>query len=161
VLYACLSPAARSTDGSIYRTDDVGQTWKRFDHGVKAEATMMGVTAHPHDPNQVYGVSRFGQVFGTQDGGRSWSESRLPEGVRDVYAAACGSTSRQPPEPSVLSLPSPALRERVPTAARRVRAQMADLLSSLEPVQAVDRLSEAAMVLRGFARDDVAELVAA
>jgi photosystem II stability/assembly factor-like uncharacterized protein len=90
VMYACLSPAARSTDGSIYRTDDVGQTWKRFDHGVKAEATMMGVAVHPRDPNQVYGVSRVGQVFGTQDGGRSWSETRLPEGVRDVYAVACG-----------------------------------------------------------------------
>jgi photosystem II stability/assembly factor-like uncharacterized protein len=90
VLYACLSPAARSTDGAIYRSDDVGQTWKRFDHGVKAEATMMGVTVHPKDPNQVYGVSRFGQVFGTQDGGRSWRETRLPEGVRDLYAVACG-----------------------------------------------------------------------
>jgi len=90
VLYACLSPAARSTDGSIYRSDDVGQTWKRFDHGIKAEATMMGVTVHPKDPNQVFGVSRFGQVFGTQDGGKSWSETRLPEGVRDVYAVACG-----------------------------------------------------------------------
>jgi len=90
VMYACLSPAARSTDGSIYRSDDVGQTWKRFDHGVKAEATMMAVTVHPRDPNQVYGASRFGQVFGTQDGGRTWNESRLPEGVRDVYAVACG-----------------------------------------------------------------------
>jgi photosystem II stability/assembly factor-like uncharacterized protein len=90
VLYACLSPAARSTDGAIYRSDDVGQTWKRFDHGIKAEATMMGVTVHPKDPNQVYGVSRFGQVFGTQDGGRSWRETRLPEGVRDLYAVACG-----------------------------------------------------------------------
>jgi photosystem II stability/assembly factor-like uncharacterized protein len=90
VMYACLSPAARSTDGSIYRTEDVGQSWKRFDHSVKAEATMMGVAVHPRDPNQVYGVSRFGQVFGTQDGGRTWSESRLPEGVRDVYAVACG-----------------------------------------------------------------------
>jgi hypothetical protein len=38
----------------------------------------------------VFGVSRFGQVFGTQDGGKSWSETRLPEGVRDVYAVACG-----------------------------------------------------------------------
>ena len=75
VLYACLSPAARSTDGSIYRSDDVGQTWKRFDHGIKAEATMMGVAVHPRDPNQVYGVSRFGQVFGTQDGGKSWRET--------------------------------------------------------------------------------------
>jgi photosystem II stability/assembly factor-like uncharacterized protein len=90
VLYACLSPAARSTDGAIYRSDDVGQTWKRFDHGIKAEATMMGVTVHPKDPNQVYGVSRFGQVFSTQDGGRSWRETRLPEGVRDLYAVACG-----------------------------------------------------------------------
>ncbi|MGC2203876.1 MAG: hypothetical protein WA633_27490, partial [Stellaceae bacterium] len=90
VIYACLSPAARSSDGSIYRSDDVGRTWKRFDHDVKAEATMMGVAVHPRDPSQVYGVSRFGQVFGTQDGGRSWSETRLPEGVRDVYAVACG-----------------------------------------------------------------------
>jgi len=90
VMYACLSPAARSTDGSIYRSDDVGQTWKRFDHGVKAEATMMAVTVHPRDPNQVYGVSRFGQVFGTQDGGKTWHEHRLPEGARDLYAVACG-----------------------------------------------------------------------
>jgi photosystem II stability/assembly factor-like uncharacterized protein len=90
VLYACLSPAARSSDGSIYRSDDVGSTWQRFDHDIKAEATMMGVALHPLDPNQVYGVSRFGQVFGTQDGGRSWRETRLPEGVRDVYAVACG-----------------------------------------------------------------------
>jgi DNA oxidative demethylase len=36
-----------------------------------------------------------------------------------------------------------------------------DLLSSLEPVQAVERLSEAAVVLRGFARANAAELVAA
>ena len=49
VIYACLSPAARSTDGSIYRSDDVGETWKRFDHGVKAEATMMGVALHPRE----------------------------------------------------------------------------------------------------------------
>ena len=90
IMYAALSPAARSTDGAVYRSDDVGQTWKRFDHGIKADATMMGVIAHPKDANQVYAVSRVGQVFGTQDGGKSWSESRLPEGVRDCYAVACG-----------------------------------------------------------------------
>jgi photosystem II stability/assembly factor-like uncharacterized protein len=90
VMYAALSPAARSTDGSVYRSDDVGKTWTRFDHGVKAEATMMGVIPHPTDPGQVYAISRCGQVFGTQDGGKSWTESRLPEGVRDCYAIACG-----------------------------------------------------------------------
>ena len=89
-LYACLSPAARSTDGSLYRSRDVGQTWTRFDHGVKAGSTMMGVALHRRDPMQVYGVSRGGQVFGTQDGGRTWAEHQLPDGVRDVYAIACG-----------------------------------------------------------------------
>ncbi|HEX7787231.1 MAG TPA: hypothetical protein VF653_13510 [Methylomirabilota bacterium] len=90
VLYACLSPAARSEDGSLYRSDDLGQTWARFDHGVKAESTMMAVALHPRDADSVYCVSRTGQVFGTQDGGRSWTEDRLPEGVSDVYALACG-----------------------------------------------------------------------
>jgi alkylated DNA repair protein (DNA oxidative demethylase) len=36
-----------------------------------------------------------------------------------------------------------------------------DLLSSLEPARAVEPLSEAAVVLRGFAKDKTAELVAA
>jgi len=90
VLYAALSPAARSTDGAIYKSEDVGESWKRFDHGIKADATMMGVIVHPKDPSQVYGISRAGQVFGTTDGGKSWSESRLPEGVRDCYCIACG-----------------------------------------------------------------------
>src|SRR5882724_1167564 len=89
VMYACLSPAARSQDGSLYRSDDVGETWKRFDHGVKAETTMMAVALHPTDADRVYCVSRTGQVFGTEDGGRSWREHRLPEGVEDIYALAC------------------------------------------------------------------------
>lgn len=90
VLYACLSPAARSEDGALYRSADLGETWTRFDHGVKAESTMMAVAVHPRDPGQVYCVARGGQVFGTQDGGRRWTEHRLPDGVQDVYAVACG-----------------------------------------------------------------------
>ena len=88
-LYAALSPAARSEDGSLYRSTDLGRTWARIDHGVKARATMMGVALHPRDPQQIYGASRCGQVFGTQDGGRTWDESGLPD-IDDVYAIACG-----------------------------------------------------------------------
>ncbi|OLC13770.1 MAG: hypothetical protein AUH29_11955 [Candidatus Rokubacteria bacterium 13_1_40CM_69_27] len=89
-LYACLSPAARSQDGSLYRSLDLGETWTRFDRGVKADTTMMAVALHPSDADQVYCTSRTGQVFGTQDGGRTWHEHRLPDGVQDVYAIACG-----------------------------------------------------------------------
>jgi len=38
----------------------------------------------------VYGISKAGQVFGTRDGGESWVERRLPAGVGDCYAIACG-----------------------------------------------------------------------
>jgi photosystem II stability/assembly factor-like uncharacterized protein len=89
VLYACLSPAARSEDGSLYRSRDLGATWTRFDRGVKANSTMMAVALHPRDPNHVYCASRSGQLFSTRDGGRTWHEQRLPEGVTDVYTVAC------------------------------------------------------------------------
>jgi photosystem II stability/assembly factor-like uncharacterized protein len=88
-LYACLSPAARSEDGSLYRSRDLGETWTRVDRGIKADSTMMAVALHPRDPEQVYCVSRSGQVFATRDGGRAWREQRLPDGVTDVYTVAC------------------------------------------------------------------------
>jgi photosystem II stability/assembly factor-like uncharacterized protein len=89
VLFACLSPAARSEDGSVWRSPDLGATWTRFDRGVRARATMMAVAPHPANADEVWCVSRCGQVFGTRDGGRTWEESRLPDGVDDVYAVAC------------------------------------------------------------------------
>lgn len=89
-LYACLSPAARSEAGSIYRSLDLGRTWSRFDHTVRANSTMMAVAPHPREPDVVFAVSRLGQAFTTADGGATWRESRLPDGCADVYAAACG-----------------------------------------------------------------------
>lgn len=89
VMYACLSPASRSTDGSLYRSADAGESWRRFDHGVKAEATMMAAAVSAHDPARAYCVSRCGQVFGTEDNGTTWSEYRLPGNVQDVYTVAC------------------------------------------------------------------------
>jgi len=89
VMFACLSQAAFSTKGSLYRSDDLAQTWRRIDHGVVAESTLMSVCVHPADAARVYCVTRGGQVFGTEDDGATWSDYRLPEGVHDVYAVAC------------------------------------------------------------------------
>ena len=76
--------------GSLYRSNDSGKSWKRYDHGVTAHATMMFVSQHQQDPNRVYCVSRCGEVFGTEDDGKSWRTYKLPEGVEDVYTVACG-----------------------------------------------------------------------
>ncbi len=90
VMYGCFSPASRSRDGSLYRSDDGGRNWRRFDHGVQARATMMAVALHPRDADRVYCVSRVGQVFGTSDGGKSWEEYLLPDRCQDLFCLAVG-----------------------------------------------------------------------
>jgi photosystem II stability/assembly factor-like uncharacterized protein len=88
-LYACLSVAASSKDGALYRSEDVGKTWRRFDR-VTPHGTLMSVGLHHGDAKQVYVAARYGEVFGTRDGGESWLEMPLPPGVQHIYALACG-----------------------------------------------------------------------
>jgi len=88
-LYACLSVAASSKDGALYRSQDIGKTWQRFDK-VQPHGTLMSVSLHANDAKQVYIAARYGEVFGTQDGGASWRETPLPAGVQHIYALACG-----------------------------------------------------------------------
>ena len=89
-IYAALSVAAASHDGGLYRSQDAGRTWRRFDK-VQVHGTIMSVALHPTDPNQVYLGARYqGEVFGTQDGGKTWTALPLPGPVKDIYAVACG-----------------------------------------------------------------------
>jgi len=88
-IYACLSVAAASKDGALYRSQDIGKTWQRFDR-VKPHGTLMSVSLHHSDAKQVYVAARYGEVFGTLDGGESWRETPLPQGVQHIYALACG-----------------------------------------------------------------------
>jgi photosystem II stability/assembly factor-like uncharacterized protein len=88
-IYACLSIAASSKDGALYRSQDVGKSWQRFDK-VQPHGTLMSVSLHPSDPKQVYIAARYGEVFGTQDGGDTWRETPLPSDVQHIYALSCG-----------------------------------------------------------------------
>ena len=89
-LYAALSPGALTLNGSVYRSQDLGKTWERFTQGITAESTMMTVSPSRNDPQVVYCGTRKGQVFGTLDGGESWSTSTLPGGCDNVYTMTCG-----------------------------------------------------------------------
>jgi photosystem II stability/assembly factor-like uncharacterized protein len=88
-LYVALSSAALGQVGALYRSQDLGQTWQRFDHDVTVRSTMMTVAPSLCDPQVVYCATRKGQVFGTQDGGTTWRECPLPAARQDVYALAC------------------------------------------------------------------------
>jgi photosystem II stability/assembly factor-like uncharacterized protein len=88
-LYAAVSVAASSKDGALYRSTDVGQTWRRFDK-VQVHGTIMSVALHQNDAKQVWLAARYGEVFGTHDGGETWAEAPLPQGVKDIYSLAIG-----------------------------------------------------------------------
>ena len=89
-LVVSLGRAARSEEGALLRSRDLGYTWERVDHGVSPDSTMMTIATNPRSPSQVYCGTRGGQVFGSLDEGASWTEYPLPEGVADVYALAIG-----------------------------------------------------------------------
>lgn len=89
VLYACFSDEAQGVAGSLYRSDDLGSTWNRFDQ-VTPTSTMMKVAPNPADGDEVWCATRDGDVYGTTDGGATWNEHPLPTGGRDVYAICAG-----------------------------------------------------------------------
>ena len=89
-MYAALSVAAASKEGGLFRTQDCGQTWKRFDK-VKVHGTIMSVALHQTDPDQVFLGARYdGEIYGTRDGGATWDSLPLPSGVKDIYSLAVG-----------------------------------------------------------------------
>ncbi len=88
-LYAALSVAAAGDAGSLYRSRDFGETWSRFDHGVSIDSTLMIIAQSRASADRLYCATRRGQVLGTEDGGATWRQYQLPEGVEGVYALAC------------------------------------------------------------------------
>jgi photosystem II stability/assembly factor-like uncharacterized protein len=89
-MYCALSVAAASKDGGVYRSQDAGKTWTRFDKA-QVHGTIMSVGLHATDPGQVYIGARYqGEIFGTQDGGETWTPMPLPGLVKDIYTVACG-----------------------------------------------------------------------
>ena len=89
-VYAALSVAAASHDGLIVRSDDAGKTWKRFDK-VQVHGTIMSVAVNDKNPDEVLIGARYqGEVFGTRDGGKTWTPTPLPGPVKDIYCVAVG-----------------------------------------------------------------------
>ena len=82
--------APGSNDGGLYRSADGGESWQRFDK-VQVHGTIMSIGLHPSDSKQVYIGARYdGEVFGTQDAGKTWQAMPLPGEVQHIYSVACG-----------------------------------------------------------------------
>jgi len=87
-LYAALSVAASSHDGALYRSQDNGKSWQRFDK-VQVHGTIMSVAPHAKNSNVMAIGARYeGEIYATEDGGTTWESLPLPAGVKDIYSLA-------------------------------------------------------------------------
>jgi photosystem II stability/assembly factor-like uncharacterized protein len=89
-IYVGAGPEFRGKPGALYRSRDFGGTWQKVEMGTTPESTLFGFTINARDPDQMYCATRHGQVLGSHDGGQTWQDFSLPQGIQEVNALACG-----------------------------------------------------------------------
>ena len=89
-IWVAAGPAFRGDKGVLFRSSDGGITWEEADMGLQPGSTMFGIAFDQRHPARMYCTTTGGEVFGSQDGGQSWSSHQLPEGTDHVYSLACG-----------------------------------------------------------------------
>ena len=89
-MFVSIGAAARSSQGALYRSRDLFQTFERVDRDIAPTATMMAVGVDPRAPGHIYCIARDGQVFGTLDDGNSWTTYTLPDKAKELRGLAVG-----------------------------------------------------------------------
>ncbi len=89
-LYVGAGPEFRGKPGALFRSRDGGDSWNQVNMGLTLNCTLFGFAINPTDSSQMYAATREGQVVGSHDGGKTWQDCSLPEGVSEVNALAIG-----------------------------------------------------------------------
>ena len=62
------------TTTRIFRSDDLAKTWTEATLDVPASSTVWGFGTHPSDPNLIFAGTKYGNLFRSTDGGRSFTK---------------------------------------------------------------------------------------
>ena len=60
------------TWGRLFRSNDLGETWRDCKLPDEANSTLWCVAVHPSEPRLIYVCSNFGQIWRSDDGGDTW-----------------------------------------------------------------------------------------
>ncbi len=79
-----------SDKGALLYSGDGGETWARVDMGVEPPHTLFKLAFDEHHPELVACATNGGEVYGSTDGGESWSTLPPPPGGTQIYSLARG-----------------------------------------------------------------------
>jgi photosystem II stability/assembly factor-like uncharacterized protein len=70
--WAAIGDATPGTTGTLMRTQDAGETWQAVELSQPPNSAMWVVRAQPDNPRRVLAASRYGYLYESEDGGRSF-----------------------------------------------------------------------------------------
>jgi photosystem II stability/assembly factor-like uncharacterized protein len=86
VLFAGCGQTTTGEKGHVLRTADFGKNWEILPFPNEANATMWGLATHPADPDRILAFSLFGEVYISEEAGRSWR--KIPREFGEIRSAA-------------------------------------------------------------------------
>lgn len=80
--------------GVLLISDDGGQAWRRAELSEPVNSTIWSIATHADDPQLLFFVTIFGQIYRSRDGGETWQKLKRELGeIRDVCWASVPSAS--------------------------------------------------------------------
>jgi photosystem II stability/assembly factor-like uncharacterized protein len=73
--WAAIGDATPGTTGALMRTADAGQSWQAAELDQPPNSAMWVVRTQPDQPSRVLAASRYGYLYESQDGGRTFAKS--------------------------------------------------------------------------------------
>lgn len=86
VLYAGCGETTTGETGYVLRTTDFGASWQVLHLPSQPNATMWGLATHPANADRIVAFSLFGEVYVTEDAGKSWR--KIGREFGEIRAAA-------------------------------------------------------------------------
>jgi len=86
VLFAGCGETTTGERGHVLRTTDFGENWETLPLPTAANATVWGLATHPANADRIVAFSLFGEVYVTEDAGKSWR--KIAREFGEIRAAA-------------------------------------------------------------------------
>lgn len=90
-----IGDATPGTRTRIFRSDDLAATWQEADLDEPAGSTVWAIGTHPADPDLVFAGTKYGDLFRSVDGGRTFSKEwrSFPEITDVAWTPAVSATA--------------------------------------------------------------------